>query len=263
MQSYYPKNENILNADLHCHTKSSYDGYTSYDDLLKVCIKKNINVIAITEHDKVNKIELSLFKKNAIDVIYGCEYTTDCGAHIIGLFIDSPIKNASAIEVVKHIKKEGGLVVIPHPFKPGSGLCHIYKDSSDILELSDLIELYNGGYYGEEKEKQQIKEISDKYKIGLIASSDSHKKNDVGYYMTRFKGNDLYDLKSIILYGDRELYFDDNIRKKPRSINKLQKKLIYQKVVIKVPYSLRKMIKNIYYYFRGERLIKPQYCKIE
>jgi len=241
----------------------SYDGYTSNTDLLKACIKKKINLIAITEHDKVNKIDLYEFKKNGIYVIYGCEYTSDCGAHIIGLFVNSPISNASAIEIVKHIKNEGGLVVIPHPYKPRSGLCYVYKDASDILALSDIIEVYNGGHYGGENEKKLIIDISIKYNIALIASSDAHKQNEIGYYVTRFDVKHINDLKSILLYGNREFYINSRIIKKQRAINELQKKELYQKIVMIVPYFVKRMIKIMCYFITKKKLNASEYYRLE
>ena len=49
--------------DFHCHTKDSFDAYTTYDELLKVCVNKNISAITITEHDLPSKVPLKKFKK--------------------------------------------------------------------------------------------------------------------------------------------------------------------------------------------------------
>jgi len=38
---------------------------------------------------------------------------------IIGLFIEKEIKARSAMEVVREIKEQGGLVMLPHPYAYG------------------------------------------------------------------------------------------------------------------------------------------------
>ncbi len=181
MKNNLKKKDFFLRADLHCHTHLSFDGFTTSDELLRACKIKKINTIAITDHDLICKINKHKFRKNNVFLIDGCEFTTDKGAHIIGLFVRNLISNGTYKEVIEHIKKENGIILIPHPFKPKSGVCKVYKSPFYIFEKADFIELFNGGYMNSNYEKKKIFEIAKKYNLKLIANSDSHKINQFRY----------------------------------------------------------------------------------
>ena len=74
-------------VDLHNHTYKSHDGFSTDKQIISACKKKGINAIAITEHDVPCRSNSKLYKENDIELIKGCEFTTNNGAHIIGLFI--------------------------------------------------------------------------------------------------------------------------------------------------------------------------------
>ena len=86
-------------------------------------LKKKIDAIAITEHDKINfNLPISHFKRNKVNIINGCEFTASNGSHIIGLFINKKLKKHSSIDkIIKSIKEDNGIVIIPHPFKNKTG----------------------------------------------------------------------------------------------------------------------------------------------
>ncbi|MDC0435818.1 PHP domain-containing protein, partial [Pelagibacteraceae bacterium] len=149
--------------DLHCHTKLSYDGFTTYKQILKACKKKKISAVAITEHDKLDPFIKSYFKKYGLKIITGCEFTTDQNAHIIGLFINKAEPKRNDIDtIIKHILSQNGLVLIPHPFKKETGIFKIYKNFN-FLKKCHLIELVNGGTKESEEEKKKIIFIANKY----------------------------------------------------------------------------------------------------
>lgn len=80
-----------MKLDLHTHTKAS-DGQLSSSELVKKAIEKNIDVIAITDHDTVNGL-IELEKEENISnikIIPGIELSTrwKCSVHILGYFID-------------------------------------------------------------------------------------------------------------------------------------------------------------------------------
>lgn len=243
MQSNSSAIKNHLIADLHCHTRKSFDGFTTEKELLNVCITKKIDIIAITEHDLVNKIDKKTFKKNNIHIIDACEYTCSKGSHIIGLFVNNSIEKLSPHEIINSIKKDGGLVIIPHPFKPGSGVCSIYKNYKDILKKADLIELYNGGYIGNDFEKEKIRKFANEFDLGLIASSDSHKYNQIGYYVTGFRYKKDESLKEIITNKKTSLFIDTNQASPPRKTLRIQKNSIYQKLITFIPSFIKRKIK--------------------
>tara|TARA_B100001027_G_C16253245_1_gene325540 strand:+ start:474 stop:1241 length:768 start_codon:yes stop_codon:yes gene_type:complete len=250
--------------DFHCHTKDSFDAYTTYDELLKVCVNKNISAITITEHDLPSKAPLKKFKKNNISIIPGCEFTTDKGAHIIGLFIKntSPKKN-DLRSIIDYISQQDGIIYIPHPFKEKTGICKVYLDYELYLNHCNMIEIVNGGLKESEKEKNEIKKIANQYNLILVSGSDSHKASQVGYYLNKYNtdSNDLYD---IVKNLSPTILYDSNLRRPPRNLNFLQKTSVYQFMILKVNYKFKRIIKKIIYklFSKTKENEKSNYIKL-
>ena len=251
-----------MNIDFHCHTKNSYDGFSTYDGLSKAAREKNIDVIFITEHDKINSKKNMFFKLNGITFIKGCEFTTDNGSHIIGLFIDQEFDGThnSYSEIFKHIKKNNGLISIPHPFKPDSGFFYVEKNNIYDLDLSDvdLIELYNGGYQSSNDEIDNIKEIAKKNKMKLIGVSDAHKENHLGYYVTNYDSNET-DLIKMIKNEQGNILFDSSFKLAPRKIYSFQKNSFFKWLRNRIKYEKRMKIKRIFHFFKRKIFLKPLY----
>lgn len=111
-------------ADLHIHTTGS-DGYLSPEEAVRLAahLSKTFNlklVIAITDHDQIGSAEEAKnFAERSnpeIEVVVGSEISTSEG-HIVGLFLNSPVKSRlTPEETICQIHEQGGLVIIPHPF---------------------------------------------------------------------------------------------------------------------------------------------------
>ena len=77
-----------MKADLHAHTNYS-DGKLSVNELLDRAIKRNIDIIAITDHDCVDGSKEGFYTTKDIKVIYGVELSTELNGesvHILGYF---------------------------------------------------------------------------------------------------------------------------------------------------------------------------------
>ncbi len=166
----------------HVHTKFSHDSFLGKHFLFLMCKLKGINCIAITDHNEIKgALKYKTFlKKHNIEVIVGEEIFTNDG-EIIGLFLKNKISsNLSAIETIREIKKQNGIVYIPHPYdekryktviKP-EVLKKIYKDV-------DLIECHNGRNIKKEYSVKQ-NQIADKYGLIKIVGSDAHTFYELG-----------------------------------------------------------------------------------
>lgn len=97
--------------DLHTHTTFS-DGTFTPTELINYAAKKDIKVIAITDHDNFDGVSeaVSQGKINNIKVINGIEMSTDFEKkeiHIVGLFIDINNKNFnSKLKFLKEKRKK-------------------------------------------------------------------------------------------------------------------------------------------------------------
>ena len=169
-------------TEFHIHTNYSKDSILSYFMLLVMLKIKKINTIAITDHNEINgalKYKNKL-EKHHINVIVGEEIFTTKG-EIIGLNLKEKINpNLTPKQTIKEIKRQKGLVYIPHPYdekryKTVLTEEEIKKNKADI----DFIEIHNGRNITEKFSKKQ-EEITKKYELRAIIGSDAHTFFELG-----------------------------------------------------------------------------------
>lgn len=191
-----------MRIELHCHTVHSWDGYSTIDSLIDECVAKRIDAIALTEHDRLADLAAAEQRGRArgITLIPACEVTTDNGAHIIGLFLKELPRQAPAADVIRAIREQQGLVSIPHPFKPRSGLLAIPGVEPDVIDAvlrdADFIELHNGGF-DQTPHARDIERIAAQHGLRCIAASDAHKPWHVGMFVTELACNSTSNLREL------------------------------------------------------------------
>jgi len=126
-----------MKLDLHTHTDHSPDGRMSPRELVERAVRLGLDAIAITDHNTMSALTGTADCSEAPVIIPGMEITIDGGTHIIGLFLRREIVSRDIFDVIDEIHHQGGLVVIPHPFRPSHGLLH-NKDNSDLYSLDDM-----------------------------------------------------------------------------------------------------------------------------
>lgn len=130
------ENHQII-ADFHIHSKYSFDSLSSVEKIIKQAKKVGLNCIAITDHNTIKGgVEAKIINcDNDFHVIIGAEIKTEIG-DIIGLFLKEEIKERESSKVIKEIKKQNGIILIPHPSD---------KTMTYINHIEDfcLIEVYN------------------------------------------------------------------------------------------------------------------------
>lgn len=178
-----------MKIDMHIHTKYSADCKLNIEDIIKIARKRELNGIAITDHNTTKgafKAKKLANKFNGFQIIPGEEITTDKG-EVIGYFLNKEIKRGSLFEVIEEIKNQGGLISIPHPFdnlrknsiNNKSILDEIKKDIDFIEINARCFSFYN----------KTAKDFADKNNIPLIGGSDAHFLREVGRAFTKFEGD--------------------------------------------------------------------------
>ncbi|WP_338587248.1 PHP domain-containing protein [Clostridium baratii] len=171
-----------MRIEMHVHTRFSKDSLQPLYILLIMCKIRKIKCIAITDHNEIiGAIKAkSIFKKYNIDVIVGEEIFTKDG-EIIGLFLKEKIaSNLSAKETINQIKKQNGIVYVPHPFdikrkKTVLKYEEIISNKDDI----QLIECFNGRNIKEEYSVNQ-NNIAEKIRKTKVIGSDAHTWFEIG-----------------------------------------------------------------------------------
>jgi len=175
MASYY---SNLPNGSYDCHIHSCYssDSNLKCSDILSIAKKKKLKLIAVTDHNTINGglVTKSLARGSDIEVIVGAEIKTHSG-EVIGLNLKEEIKFRSLIPCIEEIKRQNGLVVIPHPSRWNKKKIPISK----IKKYVDYIEVYNGRNLSTISNLKAYK-LASNMGIQTIVGSDAHFGFEIG-----------------------------------------------------------------------------------
>ncbi|MBA7650996.1 Ubiquinone biosynthesis O-methyltransferase [subsurface metagenome] len=184
--------------DLHIHSKYSFDSILEPKRIIKVAKNKGLDGIAITDHNTIKgglEVE-KINKDHDFLVIVGSEISTEVG-DITGLFLNEEIKSRNSMEVIEEIKEQGGIVVLPHPYKG-------HKLNDGLISSVDVIESFNSrtGRY----ENFFAEELAEKYKKPTIAGSDAHFESEIGMAKTLINSQNLESVKYSIISGNTTIF---------------------------------------------------------
>jgi glycosyltransferase involved in cell wall biosynthesis len=179
----------LIDVDLHMHTDHSSDCATPVEVLLATAREQGLGAIAVTDHNEVSGALEARAKADGVKVIVGEEVKTASQGEVIGLFIESKIpRGMSMAETVAEIKRQGGLVYVPHPFDRLHSVPD-YEHLLTILDDVDAIEVFNPrvaiGAFNDEAAR-----FAAKYRIVAGAGSDSHVAQGLGSVRIRMRDFD-------------------------------------------------------------------------
>lgn len=170
-----------MKADLHIHTSFSYDGLPTPEEVVNFAILKKIDCIAICDHGQIEGAILAqnFAKEKKILVIPGIEVKSQEG-DILGLNIQKKISdNLSARETIEEIIRQGGMVVIPHPFDYFLSFNGIEKHIEFFQEKEVAIEVFNASLFFNFC-NIEAQEFANKNSLPFIAASDAHSSDFIG-----------------------------------------------------------------------------------
>lgn len=148
----------------------------SLEQIIKKCLHKGINCIALTDHGTAEGA-LRLQQMAPFTVIVGQEVLTPDG-EIMGLFLKETVPTGlSPLEAASHIKKQGGLVGVPHPFDSMRGLKKGSLDS--LLPQLDFLEVFNARSLLRSN-NGLAKRLVIQHGLLATAGSDAHTPGEIG-----------------------------------------------------------------------------------
>ena len=175
-----------IDVDLHMHTDHSGDCATPVDVLLATARDQGLGAIAVTDHNVISGAFEAAEKaeRYGVKVIVAEEVKTAHQGEVIGLFLSELIPRGLTLEeTVAEIKRQGGVVYVPHPFDRMHSVPD-YEHLLTILDDVDAIEIYNPrvaiGAFNEEAER-----FAAKYRVLAAAGSDSHVAQGLGSVRVR------------------------------------------------------------------------------
>jgi glycosyltransferase involved in cell wall biosynthesis len=176
----------MIDVDLHMHTDHSYDCATPVEVLLAEAKARGLGAIAVTDHNEVSGAHAARAQAEGIAVIVGEEVKTADQGEVIGLFIEDKIPRGMTLqETIAAIKRQGGLVYVPHPFDRLHSVPD-YEHLLDVLDEVDAIEVFNPRVAITEF-NDEASRFAAKYRIPAGAGSDAHVPQGLGSVRIRMR----------------------------------------------------------------------------
>jgi predicted metal-dependent phosphoesterase TrpH len=126
------------------------------------------------------------------------------GGHVLGLFIEQRIRPWQSLRsTVAQIHEQGGLAIIAHPLVPyplcasGRSIRRLLADPDPIFH-PDGIEAFNPTT-ARMVWSRRAPDFAAENDLAALASSDSHRADDVGSAFTTFPGSTLEELRAAIV----------------------------------------------------------------
>jgi glycosyltransferase involved in cell wall biosynthesis len=183
------RDRSYIHCDLHMHTDHSPDCATPVELLLETAKARGLGAIAITDHNEISgALEAQEVAKRmgGIKVILAEEVKTAHEGEVIGLFLRERIdRGMSMADTVAEIRRQGGLVYVPHPFDR----LHSVPDYEHLLEIVDqidILEVFNPRVAFSSFNEEAVR-FARKYAIVPGAGSDSHVAQGLGSVKIRLR----------------------------------------------------------------------------
>jgi len=178
------QSEVVYAVELHVHSAGSYDGRDSVDRLLEVAAERDLDALAVTDHDAIEASHRAAERAPAYGLagIVGTEVSSAAG-HVLGLGVEKAVEPGLPFaETLERIRGQGGLAVVPHPFQEmRNGV--LANVSREQLARADAIEVYNSrlvtGW-----SNRQARRFARTRGLPMTAGSDAHVAEMVGRAVT-------------------------------------------------------------------------------
>lgn len=184
----------------HVHTHHSYDSLNDPRALVARAVARGVDVLAVTDHDTwrgaVETLDVATRTGSPLRVILAAEFATDQG-DVIGLFLKDEPRERSAIKVCDAIHEQGGLVLLPHPFR-------WHRLDDPLLSRVDLVEVFNSRTA--RADNARAAELAKSRGLAELVGPDAHRVWELDLARVVFEGDlpaDEEGLKHALLHAPR------------------------------------------------------------
>jgi len=208
--------------DLHIHSTYSKDSLLKPRQIIKIAMSKNLDVIGITDHNTIKGgliAKQEAMKLENILVIVGSEIKTNFG-DIIGLFLNEEIHKRDFCEAIDAIYDQGGIVVLPHPYR------RKHFPSEAMLRKIHIIEGINGRTPNKLNENGIL--LARKLGKPIIGGSDAHFPFEIGIIRNFIEGEffDEDEFRKALLKRDNVYIINELFPEPVRKINSIMSFII-------------------------------------
>jgi predicted metal-dependent phosphoesterase TrpH/glycosyltransferase involved in cell wall biosynthesis len=181
----------LIDVDIHMHTDHSSDCVTPVEVLLATARERGLGAIAVTDHNEISGAHEARAKaaEYGVKVIVGEEVKTKDQGEVIGLFIEEKIPRGMSLEeTIAEIRRQGGLVYVPHPFDRLHSVPD-YEHLLAVVDQVDAIEIFNPRIAIAAWNEEAVR-FAGKYRIPGGAGSDAHVAQGLGAVRIRMRDFD-------------------------------------------------------------------------
>ena len=176
------------------HTEGSPDAHTRITDLPRIVRGKNLDGVAITEHDSFTQT-----LSDEIIILPGVEVSSAEG-HIVALGVHEIVpKGLTADSTIKEIHDQGGLVIVPHPYDP---VCECVRISR-LQNRPDAVETRNADALSFTISSYLARRDARNFGLPEVGGSDAHIPQAIGdcYTVIDSVSRDAGDILAAIKLG--------------------------------------------------------------
>ncbi len=194
----------MITVEFHCHTTYSHDSLVSATRLHKICQKKSLDRLVITDH---NTIEGALVAQalDPLTIIIGEEILTRQG-ELLAVFVTQAVPaGLSARETIQLLRQQQAFISVSHPLDMLRKGHWDEADLNDILPYVDAIEVFNSRCLSPQSNQQAQSFALDHHLPGIVGS-DAHSVGEVGSAtLTLPEFHDAASLKLALQYAQPRL----------------------------------------------------------
>jgi hypothetical protein len=172
-------------VDLHSHTLWSKDCVTSFETIIRLCQRRGIDRIAITDH---NTAEGALrMQQLAPDLVIPGEEIMTTQGEILAYFVrESVPAGLSPQETIRRLRDQGAVISVSHPFDRFRKGAWEEADLLGIADQVDAIEVFNARCILAQN-NDQAAAFAQRHGLLGTAGSDAHIGPEYGTAMTQLR----------------------------------------------------------------------------
>jgi predicted metal-dependent phosphoesterase TrpH len=165
-------------VEFHCHTVHSKDSLTRPADLVRICRRKGIDRVVVTDHNTIS----GALAARALDperVIVGEEIMTTRGELLAAFVAEEIPSGLTPQEAIRRLRDQRAFISVSHPFdRHRNGSWH-EPDLLEILPQIDAIEVYNSRCMRPEYNRQ-ARQFAEQHNLKGTVGSDAHAGFELG-----------------------------------------------------------------------------------
>jgi predicted metal-dependent phosphoesterase TrpH len=166
-----------MRIDFHLHTRGSWDSLSDPGMVLARARRVGLDRVAITDHDEID-VALEWAGRYPGMVIPGEEVRTAEGIDVIGLYLSRKIpRGTPAKETCEEIRRQGGVVYLPHPYARGKGGSGRLAET--LVPLLHVVEVFNARLLSSDRNRRG-RDLARTHSLLQGAGSDAHTVREVG-----------------------------------------------------------------------------------